>query len=745
MALEDYFKGSSQAYGEIAGSLLAGRRKEDRKEAQRALLASVVMNSFGALQNQQKQSIIDGVNDVNTKYKEIFNLNKSEFEAYDDERALLKKYNNPQTRETFLNEEVAKIINNTDEATAARVTWENIDNEPDENLRKKMYAAHNAEKQKLIDRMEALKLDPRATTKTFEQFNQRATEEYKAALALVEDDPTKKGLIRAAWNRIFKRQEDPERLAKLQEAGIDVRGDLVTTNAELIELQDALIKAKENRTTFRDLQDRKIVKRSLVNPLVFKDKDVDMAKIYSEVGNKLANVASGYERYAGTDRRFIDKVIDTVVAEDANLSEQEIFSRGLNLIKNGNIDVKGYLTREENKKATGRLLIETFTKQTEEERIDAFRNKPELVYQVADAYNNAGDRAMAGNILETYKDVNPDYESYEPNANTITNRVGFIEERIKNDPSRDILLLQDRGYLGNLGNRVAQTEHLFKFNNPDWSNEFTEPEITDAAITFVLSRDDVGDPTNVRMTKAHMLPYKKNITEEYVLDILPEITEDLKKTYRNVKDRAEEFTSFRDGFISLIQQRAELNEDEMLNITNIVDKMLENETLDSYQNSVTLQSNITDQLGDKGLVDYHVARRSLSLNDGVLSNAIDNIDLESLSNEELKYLYPKKGYVTGSLEDENIIKLLGLDSRINIGYKEVNKLRGKIGKILEDRVPASPRRDRSDLQYFLDSSTVKPVVPNNKFIVDFKLALLNQEGTGFPTKGYKRYLEKFGG
>ena len=39
MAIEDYFKGSSQAYGQLAGSLLAGRRKEDKKEAKRALLA----------------------------------------------------------------------------------------------------------------------------------------------------------------------------------------------------------------------------------------------------------------------------------------------------------------------------------------------------------------------------------------------------------------------------------------------------------------------------------------------------------------------------------------------------------------------------------------------------------------------------------------------------------------------------------------------------------------------------------
>ena len=71
MAIEDYFEGSSKKYGQIAGSLLAGRRKQDKKEARRALLASTVMATFGALQNQQKQSIIDGANDVKEQYNDI--------------------------------------------------------------------------------------------------------------------------------------------------------------------------------------------------------------------------------------------------------------------------------------------------------------------------------------------------------------------------------------------------------------------------------------------------------------------------------------------------------------------------------------------------------------------------------------------------------------------------------------------------------------------------------------------------
>jgi len=644
MAIEDYFKGSSQAYGQLAGSLLAGRRKEDKKEAKRALLASTVMATFGALQNQQKQSIIDGSNDVKEQYNDIFNLNKSEFEAYSDERALLKKYNNPQTRESFLNEEVAKIINNTDEATAARVTWENIDNEPDEELRKSMYAAHNSEKQKLVDRMEKLKLDPRATTKTFTAYNQKATDEYRAALALVEDDPTKKGLIKAAWNRIFKTKRDDG-------------GELVTTNSELLDLQENLRLAKENRTTFKDLKDREITKRSLVNPLVFRDKDVDMSKVYLEVGNKLANVAKGYDKYTGTDRRFIDSVIDTVIAEDATLSQEEILNKSLGLIRGDTLDASAYLTREANKEATGRLLIETYDGQSEDEKIEAFKNNPSLLYQVADAYNNAGNRAMAGNILETYKDINPEYVTYEPNPNVLTNRVGTIEQRIKNDPTSDKLIIQDRTYMGNLANRVAHTEHLFKYNNPDWNKEFTEPELTDAAISFVFDRDSNQDPTNVKMTKAHMLPYKQNITEEYILDILPDMVKDFDKSYPNEKMKEKEILNFRKGFIGMLNNR-ELEPDEVMTITDKLDNLLPipQEVID--ENNITLESipNITDIYKEKGVIKTHKGRKITYLTNW--EDNMDKLDLSNLSMDDLGYL--------ASIRGDELYNYLGLDTNVSL-------------------------------------------------------------------------------
>jgi len=57
MAQEDYLSGSQ--FGQLAGSLLAGKRKRDKKDFRKALLATAIFEGFGALQKQQKQSIVE--------------------------------------------------------------------------------------------------------------------------------------------------------------------------------------------------------------------------------------------------------------------------------------------------------------------------------------------------------------------------------------------------------------------------------------------------------------------------------------------------------------------------------------------------------------------------------------------------------------------------------------------------------------------------------------------------------------
>ena len=60
------------------------------------------------------------------------------------------------------------------------------------------------EKRKLAkEYIEGQGKNPKVYIQTFTKFNAPAKEAYKAALAAVEDDPTKKGLVRAAFNKVF--------------------------------------------------------------------------------------------------------------------------------------------------------------------------------------------------------------------------------------------------------------------------------------------------------------------------------------------------------------------------------------------------------------------------------------------------------------------------------------------------------------------------------------------------------------
>ena len=72
----DYLSGSE--FGQVAGALLSRRDKQDKKQARKALVASAILETFGTLQRNQKQDVIDAINETNEKYSDIFSTNKAE-------------------------------------------------------------------------------------------------------------------------------------------------------------------------------------------------------------------------------------------------------------------------------------------------------------------------------------------------------------------------------------------------------------------------------------------------------------------------------------------------------------------------------------------------------------------------------------------------------------------------------------------------------------------------------------------
>ena len=226
MAIEDYFKGSSEAYGQLAGSLLAGNRKADKKRAKRALIASTVMGTFGALQQQQKQKIIDGTAEVNTKYQDIFDNNEEIYNSKVNARADFLKF---KENEDAWIENKAKELFNQDLDLQAQLGTNPYSAINKQNLTEESYDL--AQKRLDVKRKEARTyiesqaVNPAVTTLTFTKFNAPAKVEYQAAMDAVKDDPYKQGLIKSAYNKYF--------------------GDGEDTKADLL---DSLEKAKAART-----------------------------------------------------------------------------------------------------------------------------------------------------------------------------------------------------------------------------------------------------------------------------------------------------------------------------------------------------------------------------------------------------------------------------------------------------------------------------------------------------------------
>jgi len=699
MAIEDYLKGSSQAYGQLAGSLLAGRKKQDKKEAKRALIASTVMATFGALQNKQKQDIIDGSNEVKEKYGEIFLLNKAEFEGYEEERASLKEYN--KNKEVFLNSEVEKIIDNTDEAVTARVKWADVDKQPDKNLTESMYAAYNSEREKLQNRMEALNVDPRATTKSFEKFNQRATDEYKAALALVEDDPTKKGLIKAAWNRIFKTERNEE-------------GELVTTNSDLLDLKENLKLAKEGRTTFRDSIEKQVTKKQIYNKLIFKDKDRDRDTVYAEIIPALMSAGNNMPRFKDVDSMYYMEAVNNILDENPNLSNEEISAKAFSSMVQGTLDPTAYKTRQGALIANGISLINSFEDQSIDERKQALEKEPTLLLKLMDAYKNDNQPSVSQGLGVIYKDIYEVQKAFEPSQQQ---KLSYVERlNIRLDSKRDKELLANSSLLGVIAANSAHSENYFKKNNPDWADDYTEVEIQDEALTYTLEKMDKGNSVETKLVKADLLKYKMDMKVSKVdmslIDSIPSLIKELKDA-----NRESEIVDVRNLFIKYVSENKNLeeSEDEKEEIKNEINDNFEMFKLDSFENTSSRVNTIMEDLDVQGLLSYRRGAQNLYLKN--FNNTVENVDFSTLSNEELKYLYNNSS---------NVKTTLGIDKEVRLSNKgiETGNINTKIRKVLGLRFK-DLRDEQGKISKFLNQKG-EGVRPTGKFVNDFTNSLLSE-------------------
>tara|TARA_R110000737_G_scaffold335036_1_gene353603 strand:+ start:336 stop:2078 length:1743 start_codon:yes stop_codon:yes gene_type:complete len=202
MAQEDYLSGS--AFGQVAGSLLASNKKRDKKERNKALLATVLFETLGALQLNQKQKIVDGSNDVKDKYEDIFTNNEEIYSRKDTARGEYRKY--AEDPNAFIESKAMQLFNEDSTLIAelgtnpySKLTSNDLTQESFEQAQ----AVLDSKRKLAKEYIEAQQKNPAVTMSTLTKFNQKAKAEYRAALAQVEDDPYKQGLIKSAFAKLF--------------------------------------------------------------------------------------------------------------------------------------------------------------------------------------------------------------------------------------------------------------------------------------------------------------------------------------------------------------------------------------------------------------------------------------------------------------------------------------------------------------------------------------------------------------
>jgi hypothetical protein len=642
----DYLSGSE--FGQVAGALLARRDKQDKKQARKALLASAVLETFGTLQRNQKQDVIDAINETNEKYSDIFSTNKAEFESYSDERKEVEEYQ--KNKKVYLNNKTTEFIDGTDEVMAARVKWADVDKQPNE-LRNSMYAAWNKHREELQNKMEALSKDPRVTSVSFEEFNKLAKEEYKAAIDLVKNDPTKKSLIAAAWNRIFKTKKDDG-------------GELVTTNTELLDLQESLNIAKDKRTTFRDTIENQVVKKQLYEPLVFKPKPQNRDEINFQVIPSLQNLVKDNEKYKNVDSLFYVELIDDIVEENPSATAQQIGEKAYSALLKGEVNPTSYLNKQGLKIANRESLILAFEA---EENQDAYiNNNPFKLFQLVDAYKAQGNDGMTTflltkyeNLITTKKDFNPTEQEKLSNVQRIR---GKLDKKIHKS------ILKDTDALGVLSANVAYAENYFKSQNPNWNDTYTEVELKEAATNFIIG-NMIDNPTEIRMTQADLLAFRKagTIFDLSLIDEIPTIINELKQT--DAPDS--KIKQVRDSFITEINNpQLELEDDEILELTNKINSYFSDSSTETETSTGTETGTKTN--ADKTPYQIFLDKRK--------ENREAQQNLKTLQLKQIKDFQNAISLIKTDTVADNLISYFALTQSKN----ELRKQRQPLIKILKD-------------------------------------------------------------
>lgn len=263
MAQGDYLSGSK--FGQVAGGLLARRGKQDKKQFEQALLLSAILETFGQFQAKQKQDTNDAVLEIQDKYSDIFENNEALYNLQQANRSKYLAYQNDP--KSYLDTEEMTLFNNDPNIKASGLRYDNIF-DLDEESKKKALAIVANKRKEAEDFINKIKENPAVSMPTLTQFNKAAKDEYKAALAQVQDDPARQGVIKSAFNKLFgygasdqaeleAALENAKRLREVQENQVSPRETIEGQEKQQLqtlvkENKEAALNIKVNNPEFYD-------------------------------------------------------------------------------------------------------------------------------------------------------------------------------------------------------------------------------------------------------------------------------------------------------------------------------------------------------------------------------------------------------------------------------------------------------------------------------------------------------------
>tara|TARA_R100001129_G_scaffold186490_1_gene178437 strand:+ start:3864 stop:5678 length:1815 start_codon:yes stop_codon:yes gene_type:complete len=203
--MDEFEKFGGGQFGQVAGALLARKGTQDRRQFQNALKASIALNIFAGLKNNQKQQYLKEEEDIKEEYERLTKGNKEIWELGQTDREALRKYEKGGLeRQEYLRNYAVQKYNSSDPAIASQVF---VDGNGLATSKRNMgqYILPIIKQYELAEaeRMENLKVNPTYTAKTFDEFNEDTLNEMQIKLEALENDPTKRSLFKKALNKIF--------------------------------------------------------------------------------------------------------------------------------------------------------------------------------------------------------------------------------------------------------------------------------------------------------------------------------------------------------------------------------------------------------------------------------------------------------------------------------------------------------------------------------------------------------------